>query len=428
MLEINWSDTIGFSDIIQFKKINNSNTSSTYIFTKNKNTSITNIGIRVSVKNKDTDPVVEFTKNYLKLIEKSLSEDLPQNDWLDSIRTSGVTEKLKVALVLAKVQREISYLAITDGLKGLCPRPTSYTEFQKHGDCKAMALMIHQYLKALKINSWLAISATLNHRYPCNFPCIASGNHMVCVYEDEHDSLIVLDATDDQSNYPFTSRHTQSTQILILDQLQPRFEKIHVNNFSQPSKTKIQINKLDGSGLLVFEPHGILKWQLNELPENLKIATKINKLITHHKLNLQDGTLKKSDELSFESYFKVAKSNFLELPNQTIIDISFLPKPLIDLATKKNFTYYPLDQTFQVSIAISPNLKMIDHTPTLINNDWVEYHFNCSSQSNDRVLINYSIKLKKCSFSAEELIQINNINSTIQNDFNTAIVFEKYLH
>lgn len=119
------------------------------------------------------------------------------NDWFikktqnhDKLNTDYLPENLKAlagkgkSLDLAKacyeyVQSNIAYLDIENGLNALVPRQANETIRNKYGDCKDMAMLLHQLFQAFGFESYLAISKTSTKKDRYDFPSIAMANHMI---------------------------------------------------------------------------------------------------------------------------------------------------------------------------------------------------------------------------------------------------------
>lgn len=418
-LEINWSDTVQSNVDINFSS---SFTEKEHIYTFSRTgTGSNNVEIRVFITSDSINTNQQFANKYLNLIEEPINEDLPQNAWLDSLGYAEIPEKEKVALVLQRVQKDIGYISITNGLQGLCPRPASYTEFQKQGDCKAMSLLIHQYLKTLHIKSNLAISASLSHRFKMDFPSVSSGNHMVCVYKDENDSLIILDATDDQSSYPFTSRHTQSTQIFVLNKDSSFFHYVHSNKFPEVTSTTIHINAKTREGSFAQELNGLDQWLYREIPSQTSDKKILSYFLPKHKLNIQKVSIQKSITPTISTNFFIPRSNILNLSNQTIIDLSFLPIPDAKEGLTENYNFHPFNQNFTVTIQLDEPFHLNQKIQTEKSNTLYYYRFKCSQKSDTELEIYYELKINTTSFSESQIAQLNQLNSIIKNDFHSTI-------
>lgn len=80
-----------------------------------------------------------------------------------------------------------------------------------------MAFLLYNALNYFGIEAYLAISATMTHRFEMDFPSVSSGNHMICVTKDKNDNYLFLDATEATGYYKNPSRFTQGTNVFVIN-------------------------------------------------------------------------------------------------------------------------------------------------------------------------------------------------------------------
>jgi len=120
----------------------------------------------------------EIGEKFLKDLQERFKPE-PQVTALAAQLTDGMkTPREKIAALAGHVQKEISYTAIEFGIRARRPNPVAQTLKQQYGDCKDQALLLHQLLTAVGIESHLALVNT-NWRTQPSLPTLDQFNHMV---------------------------------------------------------------------------------------------------------------------------------------------------------------------------------------------------------------------------------------------------------
>jgi hypothetical protein len=423
-LAIHWADTIGYSSIGYSITQKDNVTLHQFTSLKQETTKVPNIRILVREKSKLTNEQA-FTKAYLKLIEPVLSEPTPPSNWLDSLKLTTIPSDKKVKSVFEYVQNQISYIAITNGLDGLCPRPVSYSLYQKQGDCKAMALVVHKYLNYLNIPNYLAVSATLGYPYKMDFPTISSGNHLVCAYLPNDSSLVVLDATDTYCQYPQPSRHIQSTSILLLNPIHPEFKKVPLVTSLMPTMITMELNTQTEIGYITFSPKAVCKWKDLETYRKTDVLTeRLKESLQIPEVRITDVTRKYDSTISYTGVIKIKRNNFLTLNNSLLINQSFLPNPADIINSKRSYSYYPANHAYHIEITLPRKFKLSADTHTQIDTDLYTYSYHTQITEDNILHITYFLQIKSSQYSLEQQAQLTDLQSKIQHDFNTTITLQ----
>jgi hypothetical protein len=188
---------------------------------------------------------------YFLIHPKGMEPNQYFNDWF--IQKTKDQEALNVALLpedlrnLAKkgkslelaqacyeyVQENILYLDIENGLNALIPRQANQTIANKYGDCKDMAMLLHQMLQAFGFESYLSISKTSIKKDTYDFPSIAMANHMIVslVWENK---IYYLDGTEKQCLFGDPSMQILGTEAFLLQKKQDQYQKVPETLLFQP--------------------------------------------------------------------------------------------------------------------------------------------------------------------------------------------------
>ncbi|MGB0807227.1 MAG: hypothetical protein ACPGRC_11080 [Salibacteraceae bacterium] len=422
VLAINWKDTIGHNTVDYLLSEINEFTVHTFTY-KNNNSKKSPI-IRVLVR--DTSSLTNaqaFSASYLQLIQPVLQQPAPASMWLDSIHTSSLSQNEKVKEVFEYVKLQISYIQISNGLDGLCPRPVSYTLYQKQGDCKAMALTIHKYLNFLQIPNKLAISASINYKFDMDFPTVSSGNHMVCVYLPTTSEMVVLDPTDKFCTFPQPSRHTQNTTVFLLDQNHPEFRDISSVQSRQATEIKIILHADTRDGQIFFKPAGTFKW----LDTETYSGTENNRVHLQESLDLSNtiiSDVQRHQDTSYTGKIEINKNNILPLNEILLINQSFLPDPSKLINSKRNYTYQPAQHSYHITIVLPKEYHLTAGTNKSLDTDLYSYSYSNQITTDNVLHIKYALHVKSCRYSVEQITQLQQLQTIIQNDFKTVLTLQ----
>lgn len=136
--------------------------------------------------------------------------------------TEGLEEpRAKFAKLARLVQKDTAYTAIEFGVRGRRPNSAAQTIQLRYGDCKDHALLLHQLLRAVEIDSHLALVSTGWHIQPAT-PSLDPFDHMVV-----HVPLLgegwLVDATDKHLDLAgFHADGIWHSHALVLDPAGPR--------------------------------------------------------------------------------------------------------------------------------------------------------------------------------------------------------------
>jgi transglutaminase-like putative cysteine protease len=130
--------------------------------------------------------------------------------------THGISsEEEKVKTIYQWVQTNIKYIAFEDGLHGFIPREAEEILVKKYGDCKDMANILSEMLRAVDINAHLTWIGTRKKPYSyLELPTTVADNHMIATVRID-DQYVFLDATGSYIPYGFPSPMIQGKEALI---------------------------------------------------------------------------------------------------------------------------------------------------------------------------------------------------------------------
>ncbi|MCM8525411.1 MAG: DUF3857 domain-containing protein [Lentisphaeraceae bacterium] len=126
--------------------------------------------------------------DYLEKIKNKLTPSPSLSTLVNSIIQSAESTEQKVRLLTNYIQDNITYKAIEFGTRGTIPDLPEKVLKQKYGDCKDVAVLLHQMLKTINIKSTLTLVNTDFILRP-GIADLDQFNHMI-LYVDELDSFI----------------------------------------------------------------------------------------------------------------------------------------------------------------------------------------------------------------------------------------------
>lgn len=161
----------------------------------------------------------------LDKIDDRMSLDAETRRLAESI-ASGVSDEEQRILKMARyVQKEFTYRAIEFGARASIPNEASRTIANRYGDCKDLSLLLHQLLKAVRVESMLAL--VREDRSPLkDIPDLGQFNHMV-VYLPAFRGGWFFDCTDKGYDLSVVSPPSLiDSEALLLDGGAARFIKV----------------------------------------------------------------------------------------------------------------------------------------------------------------------------------------------------------
>ncbi len=131
---------------------------------------------------------------YNNLIEQLKPDRNKIKQLADEIVKDKNTPEEKTEAIFKWVQKNVHYIAFEDGMVGFKPDEADMVMKRKYGDCKGMANLLVELLKAEDIAAYHTWIGTRHLSYPLYTNSLAVFNHMICaVYLNN--SIYYLDAT-----------------------------------------------------------------------------------------------------------------------------------------------------------------------------------------------------------------------------------------
>lgn len=269
----------------------------------------------------------EWFSEKIKDHENINQEYLPEN--IRKLAKKGKSLELAQACY-EYVQENIVYLDIENGLNALVPRQANQTIQNKFGDCKDMAMLLHQLFRAFGFESYLTVSKTSVKKDVYDFPSIAMANHMIVslVWDNK---IIYLDGTEKQCLFGDPSLQILGTEAFLLGKKTDAYQNIPETLLYQPNLLFDYEFYLNASNQPAYrlkmnfrEKFALVFAQLNNYSDNSEtIREAVNYLIPYsHKI---DSSFTDKHQTSIYISCDLPTSYYNVVNDQKYIDLKCLP-------------------------------------------------------------------------------------------------------
>jgi hypothetical protein len=142
----------------------------------------------------NVNDLYQLNYSYIKPINTTISPELKHI--VDSLTANVTQPEMKAKNIYNWVQHNIKYVAFEDGMEGFVPRDAGLVCSRRFGDCKDMASILTEMIKAAGIPAYFTWIGTRNLPYKFSeVPLPLVSNHMICTIK-LGDQFIFLDGTD----------------------------------------------------------------------------------------------------------------------------------------------------------------------------------------------------------------------------------------
>ena len=154
---------------------------------------------------------------WYRSILKNLSNDKTIIKAKADAVVAGETDDFdKIKAIFYWVQNNIRYIAFEDGIAGFMPDKADEVLRKKYGDCKGMANLTKELLRAEGFDARLCWLGTNHIAYDYSTPSLAVDNHMICALMYKGKTYF-LDATENYLGLNDYAERIQGREILIED-------------------------------------------------------------------------------------------------------------------------------------------------------------------------------------------------------------------
>jgi len=355
--------------------------------------------------------------------------------------TSGISNDMdKIKKIFYWMHDNIRYVAFEDGIAGFKPEKADVVLKKKYGDCKGMAHLTKEFLKALGFNARLCWIGTNHIAYDYSTPSIAVDNHMICalLYQGK---TYFLDATENYISFNEYAERIQGRQVLIEDGDKYIFTKVPSTTYTQnldAEKDLLTIKGVNLEGEVSREWKGEEKeyifTQLNSIKKE-KTTDAFTRFLSNDNKNYVISDFTTS---SLADYDKPLNVKYKMQHNNAVS--SFGNELYVDIDSRKdlgNFTFdikerthdywfsYKMNTQIEVQLAIPSGYTVTALPPDLsVKND--DYEFVATiTKLPTKLVYSKSIIVKNPRLSKSKFQQWNNDIEKLKAFYNEQIVFTK---
>ena len=184
---------------------------------------------------------------------RSLLKNLINNETIikakaDEIVAGKTTDIDKIKALFYWVQNNIRYVAFEDGIAGFLPDKADEVMRKKYGDCKGMANLTKELLKAEGFDARLCWLGTNHIAYDYSTPSLAVDNHMICALMYKGKTYF-LDATENYLGLDNYAERIQGRNILIEDGDKYILTHVPEKTFEQNLDSEKRVLTINGNDL-----------------------------------------------------------------------------------------------------------------------------------------------------------------------------------
>jgi transglutaminase-like putative cysteine protease len=316
--------------------------------------------------------------------------------------TTGITDDMeKIKAIFYWVQNNIRYIAFEDGIAGFRPAKADEVLRKKYGDCKGMAHLTKELLKAAGFDARLCWLGTNHIAYNYSTPSMAVDNHMICalLYKGK---TYFLDATEAYLGFNEYAERIQNRQVLIEDGDNFIFTQVPATTSTQnlaAETRKLTINGTSLSGTVQDSWKGEEKEMLlatfNSVKKDESEET-FRKYLSNDNTNCTITALKTSDLTNYDgditaAYDVVYKNAVSSFDRENYIDLDY-KKELSDMCIDTAKRYFDFWLPYKMNIARETELTIptgykISTLPSNLDIASNDYHFSITYTQEDNKII-----------------------------------------
>ena len=195
---------------------------------------------------------------YKSLVDQIGDEEEPVKEKAEELTAGISSDEEKVKKIFQWVQDNIRYIAFEDGIAGFKPEKAQEVLKKKYGDCKGMANLLTNMLRAIKLDARRCWIGTRHIAYDYSTPSLSVDNHMICAWMKKGGKPVFLDATEKYIGFGEIAERIQGRQTLIENGSQYLLEKVPVATHLQNTATEIRKFSVDGNNL---KGHVVQTWK-----------------------------------------------------------------------------------------------------------------------------------------------------------------------
>ncbi|HEX5154163.1 MAG TPA: transglutaminase domain-containing protein [Parafilimonas sp.] len=352
--------------------------------------------------------------------------------------TAGKTADMdKVKAIFYWVQNNIRYIAFEDGIAGFLPDKAEEVMRKKYGDCKGMANLTKELLKAEGFDARLCWLGTNHIAYDYSTPSLAVDNHMICALMYKGKTYF-LDATENYLGLDDYAERIQGRQILIEDGDKYILTHVPLETYAQNLDSEKRVLAINGAELngtvnenWKGEEKEYILYQLNYIKKD-KSQDALKRYLADGNADYKITDLKTSDlddiEGDLTATYSVTHSNIVtSFGKDFYVDLDFkkeLNGSDFDTSKRKLDYLFPYKTHVEriTELTVPAGYKISSVPPDLsVKNNNYEFNITYTQQSN-KIIYHKSIILKSTQIAKINFKQWNDDIAKLTEAYNQQIV------
>lgn len=151
---------------------------------------------------------------YYSLINQLEPDTAVINNLCKTIINDNDDDVVKIDKIFKWVQQNINYVAFENGIAGFKPMEADRVAYLKFGDCKGIANLLVNLLKAAGFDARHVWLGTKSIQYNYDIPSLVVDNHMICGLFFEN-KIYYLDGTSKTAFWNNVPSHIEGKEVLI---------------------------------------------------------------------------------------------------------------------------------------------------------------------------------------------------------------------
>jgi len=386
---------------------------------------------------KDVNDLYSWYKTLVKEVDNDvdvmaeLSEEIVKD-------AKAETDREKVEAIYYWVQDNVRYIAFEDGIAGFQPDACQKVYKNRYGDCKGMANLTTQLLKAQNLDAHLTWIGTRRIAYDYSVPSIAVDNHMISMVVLEGKRYF-LDATEPYAALGDYADRIQGRQVLIENGDTFMIDSIPIMPLERNIEKKVERLKLDGSDLVGTvkdsykgESKTRIRYGLDNTKSDRK-ATVVERMLSNKDVNLKvqdpkyDNLNKRGEEIIFD-YDLTINNHVLKKDNEVLInaewDYHYRGMHLDSMRQRDVDLSYKVWVEKETNIELPKGMKAkFIPKAVVVDTEYYKVHLEYKVKGNQLVYIK-RIQFPKGSIPVEEVKAWNKTQEALSEFYKAYVVFE----
>lgn len=275
----------------------------------------------------------DLYKWYKSLVDSMKDDPSVFTAKVKELTATAKTDEEKIKNIYYWVQDNIRYIAFEDGIAGFKPDDSQNVFQKRYGDCKGMANLTKQMLKAAGFDARLCWIGTNHIAYDYTTPSLSVDNHMICALF-KNGKRYFLDGTEKYNSLGEYAERIQGKEVLIEDGTAFIIDKIPVqtavgNTEKSNISYTLENETLKGSVTMEFlgesrasflynyntikndKKDDALKWYLNSRDKNCSVS------------NIKTSDLLNRDQKLTLNYDVAIANHISSFDNEIYIDLNY---------------------------------------------------------------------------------------------------------